>query len=91
VTGVQTCALPISPKPQNPYVSMNVINNMKEIFANLIVFQLVTSEWFQKKMKLTHLDNKGKRIFTSIIFLGFFVLYLGVHIVSKSCDSNFLR
>jgi uncharacterized membrane protein YozB (DUF420 family) len=56
---------------------------MKEIFANLIVFQLVTSEWFQKKMKVTHLDNKGKRIFTSIIFIGFFLLYLSVHIFSK--------
>jgi len=34
VTGVQTCALPISPKPQNPFCIMNV--NEQYIVFNLI-------------------------------------------------------
>jgi len=36
VTGVQTCALPISPKPQNPFLYEDV----KAKYADFIINQL---------------------------------------------------
>jgi hypothetical protein len=41
VTGVQTCALPISPKPQNPYDSaskLNKLNNQNIAESNCSIF-----------------------------------------------------
>jgi len=34
VTGVQTCALPISPKPQNPYIFNKQNNYYKDLKMN---------------------------------------------------------
>jgi len=33
VTGVQTCALPISPKPQNPFIPECLEKNVKKIIS----------------------------------------------------------
>jgi hypothetical protein len=55
---------------------------MKEIFVNLIVFQLTTSEWFQTKV-VVNVDSSGKRKFTSVFFLAFFLMYLAVHSMCK--------
>lgn len=54
---------------------------MIEIFANLIVFQLATSEWFQTKV--VKVGNRDKRLFTSLFFLGFFLMYLAVNSMCK--------
>jgi len=57
VTGVQTCALPISPKPQNPktpYASLLlVINNMVNTLKNLPkqIFELAAEEEESEKKK----------------------------------------